>query len=249
MNEEKWTPFISKNCVDKFISQRNGASLFQGPEEKLNNNWVPKQARTRKAETERNYPESTSNREKNNDLIALMKKFIISKTAYLYTPPKKELILHLMNPTTQLLCQWRAMTWLGNFIHEWTLFKQLKANSLFIWCLVSISHGKSTVKNSNSFDDQNKIFIIASWSVHCRTRVLQKQTDGNYHNWNYAFVKRSPQSIRNTWVPTNRFFETTQNKKAERLCSGLFFGSGWIWADRVRDWNWKRINTSKIPTW
>jgi len=88
-NDEKWIPFKSTNCVDKYISQSNGAPLFQGAEEKLNNNWVPKQAIKRKAEAVRNYPDSPSNKEKFNDLIALMKEFISSNTASGYTPPKK----------------------------------------------------------------------------------------------------------------------------------------------------------------
>ena len=88
-NEEKWTPFKSTNCVDNFISQYNDAPLFQGADKKLNKHWVPKQAMKRKAETERSYPVSPSNKEKFNDLIAPMKEFISSNTASGYTPPKK----------------------------------------------------------------------------------------------------------------------------------------------------------------
>ena len=108
-NEETWSTFKSTNCVDNFIPQCNGAPMFQGPDEKLIKHWVPKQAMERKAETEKGYPDSPINKETFNDLIALMKGFISSNTASGYTAPKKELILELVNLTTRVLYQWRAM--------------------------------------------------------------------------------------------------------------------------------------------
>ena len=88
-NEEKWTPFNSTNCVDNFISQCNCHPLPQGASEKLNKHWVRKQAMKRKAGTERSYPVSPSNREKFNDLIALMKEFISINTASGHTMLQK----------------------------------------------------------------------------------------------------------------------------------------------------------------
>ena len=130
-NEEKWSPFKSTYCVDNFISQCNCAPLFQGADEKVNKHWLPKQAMKRKVETERSYPDSPSNKEKFNDLIALMKEFISSNTTSGYTTPKKAAHTSLgeYNNTAVVSMESDGVT---GELHSYTTFKLLKANSVVV---------------------------------------------------------------------------------------------------------------------